>query len=117
MYYGRLLLRLEERALPTRLYLLAFVALTAAAIITVLIFSVITGGSESFAIVAAIWTLLALTMSCEICLPRWARHRIASRRSSLPSVCLACTYDLTGLSAEADGCTVCPECAAAWRLA
>ncbi len=32
------------------------------------------------------------------------------------SRCASCGYDLTGLCAEADGCTVCPECSAAWRL-
>lgn len=30
--------------------------------------------------------------------------------------CAACTFPLDGLSAEADGCTVCPECGAAWKL-
>lgn len=31
--------------------------------------------------------------------------------------CPACTYDIGGLRVESDGCTVCPECGAAWRLA
>lgn len=31
------------------------------------------------------------------------------------SRCGSCAHDLTGLSAEADGCRVCPECGAAWR--
>jgi hypothetical protein len=31
-------------------------------------------------------------------------------------VCASCRYSLTGCRAEADGCTVCPECGAAWRL-
>lgn len=30
--------------------------------------------------------------------------------------CPACQYDLAGLDAEGDGCTICPECNAAWRL-
>lgn len=30
--------------------------------------------------------------------------------------CPVCTYNLRGLECEADGCTVCPECGAAWRL-
>jgi hypothetical protein len=30
--------------------------------------------------------------------------------------CEVCLYDLEGLSPEDDGCTVCPECVAAWRL-
>ncbi len=31
--------------------------------------------------------------------------------------CAACGYSLRGLKPEFDGCTVCPECGAAWRLA
>lgn len=35
---------------------------------------------------------------------------------SLPHACLACGYELDGLSVEPDGCTVCPECGSAWRF-
>ena len=31
-------------------------------------------------------------------------------------MCPACHHLLTGVPAQADGCTVCPECGAAWRL-
>ena len=31
-------------------------------------------------------------------------------------VCASCRYSLAGCQAEPDGCTVCPECGAAWRL-
>jgi hypothetical protein len=30
--------------------------------------------------------------------------------------CPACAFDLRGLTADPDGCTICPECGAAWRL-
>jgi hypothetical protein len=30
--------------------------------------------------------------------------------------CASCGYDLAGIRAELDGCTVCPECGAAWSL-
>jgi hypothetical protein len=30
--------------------------------------------------------------------------------------CVCCGYDLCGLASEQAGCTVCPECGAAWRL-
>lgn len=30
--------------------------------------------------------------------------------------CPACLYPIDGLKTESDGCTVCPECNAAWRL-
>jgi hypothetical protein len=31
------------------------------------------------------------------------------------SECLVCAYPLAELESEPDGCTVCPECGAAWR--
>jgi hypothetical protein len=31
-------------------------------------------------------------------------------------VCPGCGYTLAGLAVEDDGCRICPECAAAWRL-
>jgi hypothetical protein len=31
--------------------------------------------------------------------------------------CVCCAYNLHGLVPEADGCVVCPECGAAWRVA
>jgi len=31
-------------------------------------------------------------------------------------LCPACVYSLDSLTPEPDGCTVCPECGAAWRL-
>lgn len=30
--------------------------------------------------------------------------------------CPSCTYDITGVEPGGDGCTVCPECSAAWRM-
>jgi len=32
------------------------------------------------------------------------------------SECLVCAYPLADLESEPDGCTVCPECGAAWRI-
>ena len=32
------------------------------------------------------------------------------------SLCPVCVYDLAGSPIAGDGCTVCPECGAAWRL-
>jgi hypothetical protein len=31
-------------------------------------------------------------------------------------LCAACGYDLIGQEPEEDGCRVCPECGAAWRI-
>lgn len=45
------------------------------------------------------------------------RHRDWMRRQYTDAGhCGRCLYGLSGLRAEADGCTVCPECGAAWRL-
>ena len=43
-------------------------------------------------------------------------RRDQRRLRRLPSVCGPCGYSLTGLAPDPDGCTVCPECGAAWRL-
>ncbi|MHC4970587.1 MAG: hypothetical protein ACYTF4_18500 [Planctomycetota bacterium] len=52
---------------------------------------------------------------------RLARAKYVSRVASVMLAhcrCPHCGYDLHGLgSDEADGCTVCPECGCAWRLA
>jgi hypothetical protein len=30
--------------------------------------------------------------------------------------CASCAYEMVGLPVEADGCAVCPECGAAWKV-
>ena len=47
------------------------------------------------------------------------RDRAWTLRQSMGRLarCAACGYDLSASEPEPDGCTVCPECAAAWRLA
>jgi hypothetical protein len=43
--------------------------------------------------------------------------RTVARRSCLRlGLCPACGYEIGSLPAATDGCTVCPECGAAWRL-
>ena len=44
------------------------------------------------------------------------RRRLDTERAELPPACAACAYDLSGAPVEDDGCTVCSECGAAWRL-
>jgi hypothetical protein len=44
-------------------------------------------------------------------------ERTERRMGPYPAVCIECGYDLQELRTESDGCTVCPECGAAWRLA
>lgn len=41
----------------------------------------------------------------------WIASMVARSRR-----CPVCGYDLDGLAAEGDGCTLCPECGAAWRV-
>lgn len=43
---------------------------------------------------------------------RWGRRRTAF----FDKRCYSCGFDMGELSVEDDGCTVCPECGAAWRL-
>ena len=40
--------------------------------------------------------------------------KIKSALATLPPACLACRYELSGIPRADDGCTVCPECGAAW---
>lgn len=47
------------------------------------------------------------------------RHGLASYHARLwvaQSLCGSCGYSLQGLGEAADGCRVCPECGAAWRV-
>ncbi len=43
-------------------------------------------------------------------------RRVSTRAAILADMCAACTHPLTGLPVEADGCVVCTECGAAWRV-
>lgn len=47
----------------------------------------------------------------------WRFGRAAMARALLKrGFCAACRYEIGTLSAHSDGCTVCPECGAAWKL-
>lgn len=46
----------------------------------------------------------------------WKNPQRAVLAMTRAGVCASCGYLLSGCEAEADGCTVCPECGAAWRL-
>lgn len=45
-----------------------------------------------------------------------ARARWWMQRRLPHSQCAACAFHLDDLTPEPDGCTVCPECGAAWKL-
>jgi len=49
----------------------------------------------------------------------WSERRRVSQRAATAvelGFCGGCGYDLRSLVAMEDGCVVCPECGAAWRL-
>ncbi len=43
-------------------------------------------------------------------------RKLEAERLRLPAICPSCRYDLAGLPADPDGCLVCAECGAAWKL-
>jgi len=74
------------------------------------------GGSSMSSILLALALAVPVVWLCA----EVERRSIARDRAALdhlPPVCVACGQDLTGVPAHPDGCTVCPECGAAWRLA
>ncbi|MBY0112662.1 MAG: hypothetical protein K2Y21_07565 [Phycisphaerales bacterium] len=47
---------------------------------------------------------------------RWLWAPIEAREMLRKCLCPHCRFSLVGISPDPDGCTVCPECGAAWRL-
>lgn len=43
--------------------------------------------------------------------PKHARHAML-----LHDLCPACAHGLCGIPPQSDGCVVCPECGASWRM-
>ncbi|MBY0112663.1 MAG: hypothetical protein K2Y21_07570 [Phycisphaerales bacterium] len=64
-------------------------------------------------IVAAGWVLPNILIWWQFWKIDWLPDVIAWRRSQ--RLCGACRYPMAH-AADPDGCTVCPECGAAWRL-
>jgi hypothetical protein len=69
------------------------------------------------------WTFLLVQGSAFVCglapLPWWFHKRAARRIASaliFEGYCPCCRYQLAGTPPQLDGCSVCPECGAAWRL-
>ncbi len=46
----------------------------------------------------------------------WIRNDLRPFALCKLGYCTCCGYPLEGLTPEPDGCTVCPECGAAWRM-
>lgn len=61
------------------------------------------------------WTLAILR---PVMLPREHRRKREQFRALLYAdpYCVVCGYALAGLAIEPDGCVICPECGAAWRV-
>ena len=67
----------------------------------------------------AIGTLIGVQLLQYVTIDRKRKHTAEIeylRRAKHMGHCPGCLNDLTGLVPAADGCTVCPECDAAWRL-
>lgn len=63
--------------------------------------------------------VLAVVSGCIAYLCRFLpvrAHRGVLRAVVNEGLCAGCGYRIDGLPAEPDGCTVCPECGAAWKL-
>jgi len=75
------------------------------------------GGWRGLFVQIAITTPFVLFTGMLI-MPRIARARSGRLVSALlaESRCGRCAQPLDGLEPEPDGCTVCPECGAAWKL-
>jgi hypothetical protein len=72
-----------------------------------------TGRLWTFGTFAAIFAILGLLLGF---FPRFlaVESKVVSPMSE--HACAACLTDLTKVSVEHDGCTVCPICKAAWKL-
>ena len=46
----------------------------------------------------------------------WKNRTAAARAMMRTGLCPACAYQIHDIEPDPDGCTVCPECGAAWRL-
>lgn len=78
----------------------------------------VNGNSEWWQMVIAICVARTLTTGVLLSnhVDRWQLRRDLARLAEAEPACLVCGYELSGLTPEADGCTVCPECGGAWRL-
>jgi hypothetical protein len=68
-----------------------------------------------------VWPLAIALPIATVSLLQWKHHggRRAQRAVALLAAlrrCAACGYDLSVIIPEPDGCRLCPECGAAWRL-
>ena len=72
---------------------------------SMLISQCIAGAAAAIVTAVVIWAVGSRTFA-----------RAAASHCLRERICPSCGYRLDGLTPESDGCTVCPECAAAWRV-
>ena len=72
--------------------------------------------SDDWVVPMAFLAAVALMFASGAARDRRFRLRHRAELAELPPVCLACMQDLSGLAPQDDGCVVCPECGAAWRV-
>ncbi len=106
------------RTLLSRPAILLIVALSvvAAAVLGAANFGPVVIALILFSPVAATWiTLLAMSL---VSAGEWfgAESNLIKAAMLRECSCPSCDYDLSGVEPAPDGCTVCPECSAAWRM-
>lgn len=81
-----------------------------------MVFATISSARGSGIFGAAVFSVIAFTWAWSFWRGNWGITRPGMCRVMLSGrLCPSCTGDLTGLTAENDGCVVCSECLAAWR--
>ncbi len=73
-------------------------------------------GLTIFSVVIAPTMTVILTALANIRTAWRERSQVLRVSMNSRKLCAACAYDLSSHEPEPDGCTVCPECSAAWRL-
>jgi len=73
-------------------------------------------GWTSVLLPGAMALMLYITIYGTIFYERAQRRRRLATALLAERHCPCCLYSLAGLDSQADGCTICPECGAAWRF-
>lgn len=116
-WYRLAQLRRDSESLPTRIAGYGTIAFAATALVWFGTAAAI-GGETGRAVVllafVPVFVAIGLMWRQQL---RSTLARYEAKRFELPPACPSCRYNLASLPPEPDGCTICPECGAAWRLA
>lgn len=69
-----------------------------------------------FLVAFAFMTMVPVSMNIGIFVIAWRMVAWPAWQRLTLGRCGACAHPIASLSSQTDGCTVCPECGAAWRL-